>query len=73
MNTNSESSTLNPDESTPVGLDTTRWLAVGSLLGLIVLGLAWEIWLAPLREGGSWWAIKVLPLALLLEPLQALL
>jgi hypothetical protein len=37
---------------------------VGSLLGLIVLGLAWEIWLAPLREGGSWWAIKVLPLCI---------
>ncbi len=27
----------------------TRWLAVGSLLGLIVLCLAWELWLAPLR------------------------
>src|SRR5688572_19354824 len=25
---------------------STRWLAVGSLLGLIVLGLAWELWLA---------------------------
>lgn len=48
----------------------TRWLAVGSLLGLIVLGLAWELWLAPLREGGSWWALKVLPLAL---PLAGLL
>jgi len=48
----------------------TRWLAVGSVLGLIVLGLAWELWLAPLRPGGSWWAIKVLPLAL---PLAGLL
>ena len=48
----------------------TRWLAVGSLLGLIVLGLAWELWLAPLREGGSWWALKVLPLAV---PLAGLL
>ena len=48
----------------------TRWLAVGSLLGLIVLGLAWELWLAPLREGGSWWAIKVLPLTI---PLAGLL
>ena len=48
----------------------TRALAVGSLLGLIVLGLAWELWLAPLREGGSWWAIKVLPLTL---PLAGLL
>jgi uncharacterized membrane protein len=48
----------------------TRWLAVGSLLGLIALGLAWELWLAPLREGGSWWALKVLPLTL---PLAGLL
>jgi uncharacterized membrane protein len=40
----------------------TRLLAVGSLLALIALGLAWELWLAPLREGGSWWALKVLPL-----------
>jgi uncharacterized membrane protein len=48
----------------------TRTLAVGSLLGLIVLGLAWELWLAPLRPGGSWWAIKVLPLCV---PLAGLL
>jgi hypothetical protein len=35
---------------------------VGSLVGLIVLGLAWELWLAPLRPGGSLLALKVLPL-----------
>ena len=64
MNTNPETSRPPAEESAPAGLDTTRWLAVGSLLGLIVLGLAWEIWLAPLREGGSWWAIKVLPLCI---------
>lgn len=45
-------------------------MAVGSLLGLILLGLAWELWLAPLRPGGSLWAIKVLPLCL---PLAGLL
>ncbi len=49
---------------------TTRWLAVGSLVGLIVLGLAWELWLAPLRPGGSWLALKVLPL---IVPLAGLL
>src|SRR4051794_1984022 len=38
----------------------TRWVAVGSLLALIVLGLAWELWLAPLRPGGSWLVLKVL-------------
>jgi uncharacterized membrane protein len=48
----------------------TRWLAVGSVLGLIALGLAWELWLAPLRPGGSWLAVKVLPLCL---PLGGLL
>ena len=48
----------------------TRWLAVGSVLGLILLGLLWELWLAPLRPGGTWLAIKVLPLCL---PLAGLL
>lgn len=48
----------------------TRTLAVGSLLALIVLGLGWELWWAPLREGGSWWVIKVLPLTI---PLAGLL
>ena len=48
----------------------SRVLAAGSLLGLIALGLAWELWLAPLRPGGSWLALKVLPLCL---PLAGLL
>jgi uncharacterized membrane protein len=51
-------------------VDMTRWLAVGSLLGLIVLGLAWELFLAPIRPGGSWLALKVLPLCF---PLAGLL
>lgn len=46
----------------------TRALAVGSLLGLIVLGLAWELWLAP--TGARWLVFKVLPL---LIPLAGLL
>ena len=48
----------------------TRRLAVASLIGLIVLGLAWELWLAPLRDGGSWWALKVLALTLPLAGLM---
>lgn len=48
----------------------TRWLAAGSVLCLIALGLAWELWLAPLRPGGSWLVVKVLPLCL---PLAGLL
>ncbi len=58
-----------PTSATP-SVALTRILAVGSLLGLIVLGLAWELLLAPLRPGGSWLALKVLPLCL---PLAGLL
>jgi len=59
-----------PPAAPPASVHTTRWLAVGSLLGLIAVGLAWEMWVAPLRPGGSWWALKVLPLAI---PLAGLL
>lgn len=34
------------------------------LIALMALTLAWEIWLAPLRPGGSMFALKALPLAL---------
>jgi uncharacterized membrane protein len=44
--------------------------AVGSLLALIALCLAWELWLAPARPGGSWLVLKALPL---LAPLFGLL
>lgn len=37
-------------------------LAAASLIALILLGLAWELWLAPLRPGGSWLVLKILPL-----------
>ncbi|MCZ8294102.1 MAG: DUF2069 domain-containing protein [Hylemonella sp.] len=58
------------DTTIPSHVRLSRQLAVASLLGLIVLGLAWEFWLAPLRPGGSWLALKVLPLCL---PLAGLL
>ena len=45
-------------------INFTRRLALASLLGLIVLGLAWEMWLAPIRPGGSLLALKVLPLCI---------
>jgi len=38
----------------------SRWVALLSLVGLIVLGLAWELWLA--RTGSGALALKVLPL-----------
>jgi uncharacterized membrane protein len=53
-----------PPTATPLAVSWTRAVAVACLLALILLGLAWELWLAPLRPGGSWWALKVLPLAL---------
>ncbi|KAI5912815.1 DUF2069 domain-containing protein [Thauera sp. 2A1] len=37
-------------------------LASASLLALIVLCVLWEAWLAPLRPGGSWMMLKVVPL-----------
>ncbi len=45
-------------------IEITRWLALGSVLALIGLGLAWELWLAPIRPGGSWLVLKVLPLCI---------
>jgi uncharacterized membrane protein len=36
--------------------------ACASLVALIFLCLAWELWVAPLRPGGSWLALKALPL-----------
>lgn len=38
--------------------------AAFSLLAMIAVCVAWELWLAPLREGGSWLALKALPLCL---------
>lgn len=40
----------------------TRAAAVVGLLALAALCTAWELWLAPLRPGGSWLALKGLPL-----------
>ncbi len=55
--------TLAPDGVTRA----TRALALFSLIGLIALGLAWELWLAP--TGHRTMALKVLPL---LVPLAGL-
>ena len=55
------------------GLDQvnlSRWLAVGSLVGLIVLSVAWELFLAPVKPGGSLLALKAVPLCV---PLAGLL
>lgn len=47
-----------------------RLAASASLIALIFLCVAWELWLAPLRPGGSWLVLKVLPL---LAPLFGIL
>jgi uncharacterized membrane protein len=44
-------------------MNRLRLTASASLIGLIALCLAWELWLAPLRPGGSLIALKALPLA----------
>jgi len=41
-----------------------------SLVALIILCVAWELALAPLRPGGSWMVLKVIPL---LFPLRGVL
>lgn len=47
-----------------------RFGASVSLVGLIALCLVWELWLAPLRPGGSYLVLKVIPL---LFPLRGVL
>ena len=65
------SPSASPTAAAPTpAVQATRAVAVASLLALIALDLAWELWLAPLRPGGSWLVIKVLPLLL---PLPGLL
>jgi len=45
-------------------------ISIVSLIALIFLCLAWELWLAPLRPGGSFLVLKTLPLLL---PLMGIL
>jgi uncharacterized membrane protein len=59
-----------PDNPHLKTLQLTRILATGSVLCLIVLGLAWELSWAPIKPGGSLLALKVLPLCI---PLAGLL
>ncbi|MCC6218063.1 MAG: DUF2069 domain-containing protein [Aquabacterium sp.] len=47
-----------------VTIERLRLLCVASLVSLIGLGVAWELWLAPLPQGTGMLALKVLPLCL---------
>jgi len=51
-------------------LAAAHYAAIVSLILIIFLALAWELWLAPLRPGGSLLVLKVLPL---LIPLTGIL
>lgn len=56
--------------TTGASVQRVAWhAAVAAWLALIALSLIWEIWLAPLRAGGSWLALKALPLAITLRGL----
>jgi len=48
-----------------------QFTASVSLVALLLLCLAWELWLAPLRPGGSLAALKAAPLALPLAGILA--
>jgi uncharacterized membrane protein len=48
--------------SPEVGDSRWRRAATAALLALALLELLWEFWLAPLKPGGSWMALKALPL-----------
>lgn len=54
----------------PRHVQRTQIAAISSLVALIILCVAWELWLAPIRPGGSLLALKALPLVL---PLAGLL
>ena len=57
-------------DSVPGPVLWTRAVAVASLVAMIVLGLTWELWLAPTGRGTL--AVKVLPLLLPLRGLVRL-
>ncbi|WP_372528645.1 DUF2069 domain-containing protein [Piscinibacter sp.] len=59
---------MNDAPALPAAVVWTRAIAVASLLALIVLGMMWELWLAP--TGNRTLVLKVLPLAV---PLAGLL
>ncbi len=40
----------------------TLWVSSVSLIALILLCVGWELFIAPLRPGGSWLVLKVIPL-----------
>ncbi len=58
------------DEADRMKLFVLQHVASATLIALIFLCVAWELWLAPIRPGGSWLVMKALPL---LAPLVGIL
>ncbi|QZA81867.1 DUF2069 domain-containing protein [Deefgea piscis] len=54
----------------PANLPALQTITVIALVAMILLTTAWELWLAPLKPGGSWVVLKALILFL---PLRGLL
>jgi uncharacterized membrane protein len=55
---------LNNSEPSQQKLPLSYWVALVSLFVLVGIGIATELWLAPLKPGGSWLAFKVIPYSL---------
>ena len=49
---------------------TAHRIALTAWIAMILLCVLWEMWIAPIRPGGSWLVLKALPLLL---PLHGLL
>ncbi len=54
------------DPATLPGPQMWRKVSIATLLALILLCTGWELAWAPLRPGGSWLVLKVLPLLIML-------
>lgn len=55
--------------TSPATLSLSERLLPATVLALFAILILWELWLAPIRQGGSWLALKALPLALSLPGL----
>jgi len=51
-----------PMRHVPIARNRAWLAACAALIALIFLCVAWELWLAPLKPGGSWLVLKALPL-----------
>jgi uncharacterized membrane protein len=55
--------------SKAAAIAASKYTVVACFVALVVLGLLWELWLAPLRPGGTLLALKVIPIALAIPSL----